>query len=168
MMALILPAIFYYQPQTHGKTIRALGCVALLGLIILNMYSISNYFTDPKHARDDYRYVAEYINANEDVLPILAHGNLRTFKFYTDQPIIPAKQILLTEPLNLRIITQNWNKALIIVNTHFPFSPFSSYAKDYVIEKDYLTKVLGPDFRLTDEFYPHYFKMYLFERIVSG
>ena len=156
LAALILPAVIYHQPQIHGRKRQLIGCTAVITLVLLNTYSVFNYFTDPKHGRDDYRSVAQYISENRDTLPILVHGVKRIFSFYTDRTVIDAQAFPPHAPPQFREIAGDWAKVVFIINR--PLNrEFDS--------KTNLAQSLGPDFELVDEIYPHYFVMYVFKRV---
>ncbi|MEM9399509.1 MAG: glycosyltransferase family 39 protein [Verrucomicrobiota bacterium] len=85
-IALLIPATFCRSNWPHGKTpliARAAKLSATL-LIILNVYSLQNYFFNTTYAREDYRAAAQYIKhqSNSEIASVLLGGNLRLLHYY--------------------------------------------------------------------------------------
>jgi len=62
-----------------------LSVTAIAFVAISSLYSLRAYYFDPRYARDDYRGIAEYIQAVEredDAILINAPGQIETFTYY--------------------------------------------------------------------------------------
>lgn len=74
---------------------RIFPTVALSGLILLNVFSTSNYFFNQDHWRDDYRSAARYLveNRQSGDASILLWGTPRLLAYYGDSATLDSRGI---------------------------------------------------------------------------
>jgi hypothetical protein len=88
-IVLLLPLV--EAPALAGK--RALvGRVALVLFLVANLYSLQKYYYRYDYSKDDYRAVAAYVNASENVgtPSVLAWGWGRLLRYYGDTRTVDA------------------------------------------------------------------------------
>lgn len=128
---LLLP-VTVHQPQTNSlaPTVNfRLAKLALVSLILANVYSLGNYYLDERHARDDYRATAAYLREHrgESGKSVLLWGLPILLAHYGDTETLDGRKLnknnLGQEIFNL---TSGAEKVLVAINREFYFDPARS------------------------------------------
>ncbi|MDY6992184.1 MAG: glycosyltransferase family 39 protein [Pseudomonadota bacterium] len=79
---LLIPAISLFEKKSGYFT-----HLLLVSLIILNSFSLINYYFDPVYRKDDFRGVAQYLNTHQDpqVAAVTLWGSDKLFDYYGAQ-----------------------------------------------------------------------------------
>jgi hypothetical protein len=87
-LAVLLPVIVRkkYRNIKRLKVIFYGAQSSLIALVILNIYSVYNYYFVKKYQREDYRLVAQYIRVKQEpsVKSVLLYGSPRLLTYYGD------------------------------------------------------------------------------------
>jgi hypothetical protein len=87
-LAVLLPVIVRkkYRNIKRLKVIFYCAQSSLIALVILNIYSVYNYYFVKKYQREDYRLVAQYIRVKQEpsVKSVLLYGSPRLLTYYGD------------------------------------------------------------------------------------
>lgn len=87
-LAFLIPLGIRYQPKNKNQKNRVLHYArfAVIALLILNIYSLSNYYFNQDYQREDYRLVARYLVANQSpsVKSVLLYGAPNLLPYYGD------------------------------------------------------------------------------------
>ena len=91
-VAILIPSVFsnrYKHRPKHQRKFQYAKIAAIV-LVILNIYSLSNYYFDRSYWKDDYRSAARYLLQNRDdyTQSILLRGNTRLLNYYGDTATI--------------------------------------------------------------------------------
>ena len=155
-LALLIPSAFC-PPHATGLVDKAMlkraSTWAVIGLIVLNLFSIKNYYFNPNHAKDDYRSAAQYITQNfdRDTRSIMLWGSTRLLAYYGDRYTVLNWNTKGNEVLEqVQQLAEGAPKVLIVVNREF----FLQYS---VEDK------LKPAYRLDDKVSFPYFTIYTFK-----
>jgi uncharacterized membrane protein len=90
---------------SHGRQTRLRGTLALAAVAFVAASSwnaVQAYYSDPRYARDDYRGIAQYIQAVEgagDAILVNAPGQIETFAYYY-QGSLPVYPLPRQRPLD--------------------------------------------------------------------
>lgn len=97
-VAILIPSVFVhkYQHRLNHQRKFQYARVAAIVLVILNIYSLANYYFDRNYWKDDYRSAAQYLLQNQDAhaKSILLRGNTRLLLYYGDKTTINGWQYL--------------------------------------------------------------------------
>lgn len=124
-VAILIPSVFVHKYQHRPKHQRSFpyARVAAIVLVMLNIYSISNYYFNNNYWKDDYRSAAHYIMKNRDssTESLILRGNLGLLQYYGDTETIYAWNYLkeLQKPHFAQLIvnlTNNAEKVFVVVN----------------------------------------------------
>ena len=91
-IAIALPSAFKLKFPPLSQYAR----IAVIGLIILNIYSLSNYYFNEDYEKDDYRSAAQYLIENRDdsAQSILLWGSVRLLKYYGDNLTLDGRKLI--------------------------------------------------------------------------
>jgi uncharacterized membrane protein len=105
-IVVLIPLIIrnkYRNPKGIQQVVAKIARPAILGLLILNLYSIHNFYFDKNHQRDDYRSAARYLleNRKPSAKSVMLFGtpNLLSYYGYKETLSLPETN------------TTNWGKA---------------------------------------------------------
>ena len=141
--------------QTHSK-IFTCGRIAVVTLLILNIYSLSHYFFDQHYRRDDYRSAARYLQANHHIPSVVLYGKTELFKYYGYVGSIDGNKFrAATLADTVREVTSNASTVLIVVNREFYWEHYKNGDVEQSMNKGY---------RKVDQVSYHYFNIYTFQR----
>jgi len=131
------------------------GQIAVVILVILNLFSLYNYYFDKSYYRDDYRSVAEYLKDNENIPSVLLWGNVDLFNYY-GYNIIDGRY-LIRDILDKEIfrLSDGSEKVILVVNREFywekPGSAINFMSGSYsFIKKDMFPYFSLYEFRLRE------------------
>ena len=93
---------------------------ALVMLIVLNIYALSNHFWKDAYRKDDFRAVAQYINAHPEIASVTVWGSQHLLAYYGDNKTLGASRVS-GEHIALKInqLTASAPTVLVIVNNEF-------------------------------------------------
>ncbi|MEO1349026.1 MAG: glycosyltransferase family 39 protein, partial [Cyanobacteria bacterium J06635_15] len=126
-LCILLPSILYTRPKhtSLSQPLHLMGQIsrlALIGLVVANLYSSYHYFFDSNYWRDDYRSAAQYlVNSREPAEEsILLWGTPRLLNYYGDSKTL-YQGTLSSENLaqNIADITQGADNIFVAVNREF-------------------------------------------------
>jgi hypothetical protein len=162
LLALLLPAAAS-SPDADRHT-RNLRRAALSCLIILNLWSIKNYYYDPAHWRDDYRGVASYLQQQhaEGRPAVMLLGQVSILRHYGDEHTVDGNQFSRsTMPSQIFAVTANAREVLVVVNREFAFESEDGYLREWE-PRGVLASMMSPKYDLIDKKYFHFFTIYRF------
>ena len=108
--------------------------VAVVAILLINLYSTSNYYFNKAYEREDYRVVAQYLSTNQSpsVKSILIYGAPNLLPYYGDTKTINGLGL---DTSNLaeevKRISNNADKVLIAIS----FQSFWEFKKNFSLEK---------------------------------
>ena len=125
-IAILIPSIFTHTANNYrSKPQRKFQYAkfATILLIILNLYSLSNYYFNQNYWRDGYRSAAQYLIKHRDssTKSLILRGDTRLIRYYGDTETLHAWNYLkeLNKPhfaKQIANLTHNADKVLIVVN----------------------------------------------------
>jgi Dolichyl-phosphate-mannose-protein mannosyltransferase len=162
LLVLLLPAATS-SPGMHGRT-RQVRAVALSGLVLLNLWSLKNYYYEPAHWRDDYRGVASYLQEQrrEGRPAVMLLGKVSVLRHYGDDQTLDGTSFDRSlMPLQIRAATGDAKEVLVVVNREFSFESEDRYVKGWKPRR-LVVSMMSPQYKLisTEKF--QYFTVYRF------
>ncbi|MEH1903670.1 MAG: glycosyltransferase family 39 protein [Nostoc sp.] len=162
-VAILIPSAFLhnYQRQNKLDIVAQVAKLATVFLVIMNVYSNFQYYSNPAYAKDDYRSAVHYILQHRDksAKSVLLFGQPRLFQYYGDSSTIYAPEYVL-ETVNgknkaekVSTITKNADTVFVIVNREFLWKL-----------KDVFKTEMSNLYNLEDETNWPYMKIYRFTR----
>ena len=109
-------------PTKKIKTVTQSAKIALISLIILNIYSLSNYYFDREYGKDDYRSAAKYLvdNRGSSAQSVLLWGTPRLMSYYGDTLTLYGGNLKKeTFAEQVRDLTKDSDTVFIAVNREF-------------------------------------------------
>ncbi|MEH1932598.1 MAG: glycosyltransferase family 39 protein [Nostoc sp.] len=164
-LAMLIPSALSQRPSIGSKRYRVsqLAQIAVISLIVLNIYSLFNYYFNENYQKDDYRSAVQYIikNRSSSTQSVFLFGNPRLFRYYGDTLSLDGRK--LGDELKKGIKNENFagkiekltNRAdtvLIVVN------------RDYLFPKGLIEKEMSDLYNLDSQVNFTYFKIYRFPR----
>lgn len=133
-LAFLLPVII--RKSSDNRSLLKLSQVALIALLVLNIYANYNYYFNKAYEREDYRVVAQYLLANQSpsVKSIIIYGAPNLLPYYGDTKTIDALSLNIdTSNLAAEVnrISNNTDKVLIAIS----FQTFWEFKKNFSLEK---------------------------------
>lgn len=127
---ILLPLALRNQSKVGFKSALA----AILALLVLNVYSVSNYYFDQNYQREDYHQVTQYLQQHQspNVKTVLLYGAPNLLPYYGDTSTINGLG-LDTENLAVAVqnITNNSNKVIIAIS----YQDFWELKNNFSVEK---------------------------------
>jgi Dolichyl-phosphate-mannose-protein mannosyltransferase len=162
LLALLLPAAASSPgADRHTRTLRV---TALSCLIILNLWSIKNYYYDSAHFRDDYRGVASYLKQQhaEGRPAVMLLGKVSILRHYGDEDTVDGNQFSRsTMPSQISAATDNAREVLVVFNREFAFESEDGYVRQWE-PRGLLTSMMSPKYDLLDRKFFQFFTIYRF------
>ena len=125
-LAILIPSAFSQRHKRRTKLYRVsrYARMAVTFLIVINIYSLFNYYFNKDYWRDDYRSAAQYLIKNRDssAQSILLWGSPRLLKYYGDKLTLDGRKFYKTENFTaekVRNLTSNADTVFIVVNREF-------------------------------------------------
>ena len=157
-LVLLIPSVFssrYHIDRKHHIP-SSWTRIAVLILIILNIYSLNNYYFNQSYWKDDYRSASQYLidKDNDSTQSVLLWGAFKLFEYYNYPKIINARK-LNTEYLvqKINFLTHDSNTVYLVINRDFYWYPSPNYS----IEKE-----MSDLYTLKSKVSFPYFKIYQF------
>lgn len=119
---------------TKLKIISNSAQFAIIALVILNIYSISNYYFNKEYQREDYRLIAKYLTANHgpSVETVLLYGAANLLPYYGDTLTLNGLNLETTNLAEqVRSITNNAPTVLVAIS----YQSFWEWKKNVSFEK---------------------------------
>ncbi|MBN3952238.1 MAG: glycosyltransferase family 39 protein [Nostoc sp.] len=164
-LAMLIPSVLSQRPSNGSKRygVSQLAKIAVISLIVLNIYSLSNYYFDKNYEKDDYRSAVQYIikNRSSSTKSVFLYGNPRLFTYYGDNLSLDGRKLgdqLVNRIKNenfagdIQKLTNNVDTVLLVVN------------RDYLFSKELIEKQMSDLYKLDSEVSFAYFKIYRFPR----
>ena len=125
-LAITIPSAFVrrkYRDKIQINPVSQYAQIATVSLIILNIYSLSNYYFNQDYEKDDYRSAAQYLveNRNDSAKSILLWGSTTILNHYGDDLTLDGRQLLQEKFTAQKIndLTSNVNTVFLAVNRKF-------------------------------------------------
>ncbi|MFK0733528.1 MAG: hypothetical protein ACIWVG_20630, partial [Gloeotrichia echinulata HAB0833] len=119
---ILIPSAFLhnYKLQEKPDRLSLVGQIAVIFLMIINLYSGFQYYFNVDYAKDDYRSAVQYLlkNRDQDAKSILLWGDTRTLQYYGDQLTLDATEGALNK-INGKNLAEKVSKLTNSVNTVF-------------------------------------------------
>lgn len=135
-LAFLLPLVvrsLHSRSKTH-RPVNNYAQLALIAILIINIYSAGNYYFNKDYQREDYRVIAQYLNANQgkSVKSVLLYGAPNLLPYYGDTQTLNGLSLdtnnLASE---VKSLTNDANKVLIAIS----FQSFWEFKKNFSLEK---------------------------------
>ncbi|MEH1870796.1 glycosyltransferase family 39 protein [Nostoc sp.] len=167
-LAMLIPSVLSQRSGISSKRygVSQFAQIAVISLIVMNIYSIFNYYFNERYQKDDYRSAIQYIikNRTSSTKSVILFGHPRLFRYYGDFQSLNGHEF--GNPLRKGINDENFaekidnltNRAdtvLIVVNREHLFPKG-------LIEKD-MTKLYKLDSQVN---FP-YFKISRFSKKIN-
>ncbi|WP_392534056.1 glycosyltransferase family 39 protein [Nostoc sp. C117] len=160
---ILLPSAFLqkYQPENKLYILSQIARMAMIFLLIMNVYSSFNYYLNPEYAKDDYRSAVHYLikNRDESAKSVLFLGQPRLFQYYGDSSTLYLPDYIL-KTINGKNIgekvstfTNNANTVFAIFNREYSGTLKGNFRSE-----------MSSLYNLTDEHSWPYMKIYQFTR----
>jgi uncharacterized membrane protein len=164
-LAMLIPSALSQRPGIRSKRygVSQLAKIAVISLIVLNIYSASNYYFNKDYQKDDYRSVAHYLikNQSPSTKSVFLFGNPRLFRYYGDTFSLDGNK--LGGPLRKGIsdgnfaekiekLTSSAETVLIVTN------------RDHLFPKGLIEKEMSDLYKLDSQVSFTYFKIYRFPK----
>lgn len=161
-LALLLPSSFI---QTNSIKLRAkvsqYARIAVIFLLVMNIYSVFNHYFNKDYWKDDYRSVAQYLIKNQapSTPSIFLYGSHRLLQYYGDTLSLQSGE--LTQRLEnknftqfaqkVRNITKKADEVILVINREYLFAP-----------KGLIPREMGKLYQLDSQVKFNYFTLYRF------
>ncbi|MEH2252369.1 glycosyltransferase family 39 protein [Nostoc sp.] len=162
-VTILIPSAFLHNYQRNNKLyiVPQVTKLATISLLIMNVYSNFQYYSNPAYAKDDYRSAVRYLlqHRNESAKSILFYGQPRLLQYYGDSSTIYAPQDILRTVKGKNLaekvstMTKNAEPVFVILNREF----------DWEL-KDVFKREMSDLYNLEDEADWPYMKIYRFTR----
>ena len=125
LLAMLIPSSFLqrYKHRVNTPLLSKYSLIAVISLLILNIYSLSNYYFNQNYWRDDYRSAIQYVLKHRDSSEqsILFWANPRLLKYYGNISDIDGRGLNQENftAEKVRELTSNANTVFILVNREF-------------------------------------------------
>ncbi len=164
-LAMLIPSALSQRPGISSKRygVSQFAKIAITSLIVLNIYSLFNYYFDDHYQKDDYRSAIHYIlkTRSSSTQSVFLFGNPRLFRYYGDTLSLDGRKLgdklkkgITNENFagEIQKLTNNADTVLIVVN------------RDYLFPKGVIEKGMSDLYKLDSEVSFAYFKIYRFPR----
>ncbi|WP_375506751.1 glycosyltransferase family 39 protein [uncultured Nostoc sp.] len=168
LLAMLIPSVLSQRTGISSKRygVFQFAQISVISLIVLNIYSIFNYYFNDRYKKDDYRSAIQYIikNRSSSTKSVVLFGNLKLFRYYGDPLTLNGQN--LGNQLRKGIIDENFaekignltNRAdtvLIVVN------------REHLFPKGLIEKQMGKLYKLDSQVNFAYFKISRFSRKIN-
>ncbi|MBD2562930.1 MULTISPECIES: glycosyltransferase family 39 protein [Nostoc] len=164
-LAMLIPSALNQRPSISSKRygVSQFAQIAVISLIVLNIYSLCNYYFNDDYQKDDYRSTIQYIikNRSSSTKSVVLFGNLRLFKYYGDPLTLDAHNLgnqlrkgITDENFAEKIekLTNSADTVLIVVN------------REHLFPKGLIEKEMSDLYNLDSQVNFTYFKIYRFPK----
>ncbi|MEH1906705.1 glycosyltransferase family 39 protein [Nostoc sp.] len=160
---ILIPSTFLdnYQRQKKLDIVAQFAKLATVSLVIMNVYSNFQYYSNPAYAKDDYRSAVHYLLEHRDksAKSVLFFGQPKLLQYYGDSSTIYAPEYVL-KTVNgknmaekVSTMTKNADSVFVIINREFNWKL-----------KDIFKREMSDLYNLEDEADWSYMKIYRFTR----
>ena len=139
--------------RTKLKTVTQSAKFAIIFLIIINIYSLSNYYFDKDYRKDDYRSVVKYLldNRGYSDKSVLLSGTPRLMSYYGDTLTLDGGNIKKqTFAEQLRDLTKDSDTVFLVINRELFWKKYNDNSVQGVMSDLYVmqSKVSFPYFNI--------------------
>lgn len=167
-LAIVLPSSFIQtNPIKLRYKVSRYARIAVIFLLIMNIYSLFNYYFNKDYWKDDYRSVAQYLIKNQapSTPSIFLYGSHRLLQYYGDTSTLQEWELTQTlEKKNftefaqkVRNITKNADEVVLVINREYLFAP-----------KGLIAREMGKLYKLNSRVNFNYFTLYRFQSKVRN
>ncbi|MEH2319511.1 glycosyltransferase family 39 protein [Nostoc sp.] len=160
---ILIPSAFLhnYQNQKKLDIVPQVAKLATISLIIMNVYSNLQYYSNPAYAKDDYRSAVHYLLQHRDksAKSVLLFGQPKLLQYYGDSSTLYAPEYVL-KTVNgknmaekVSTMTKNSDRVFVIINREFNWKL-----------KNVFKREMSDLYNLEDEADWPYMKIYRFTR----
>ncbi|MEH1940686.1 MAG: glycosyltransferase family 39 protein [Nostoc sp.] len=164
-LAMLIPSVLSQRPGISPKRygLSQFAQIAVIFLIVLNIYSLSNYYFNENYQKDDYRSTTQYLikNQSPSTKSIFLFGNPRLFKYYGDTQILNGSD--LGNPLRKGITDGNFAEKIEKL-TNSADIVFIVVNREHLFPKGLIEKEMSNLYNLDSQVNFAYFKIYRFPR----
>ncbi|MEH2265738.1 glycosyltransferase family 39 protein [Nostoc sp.] len=128
-IVILIPSAFLhnYQRQNKLSLLSQVPKLATVSLLLMNIYSNWQYYSNPAYSKDDYRSAVRYLlqTRNESAKSVLLYGQPRLLKYYGDSSTIYAPDYIRKTMKGknigekISIATNNADTVFVIINREF-------------------------------------------------
>ncbi|MEH2056325.1 MAG: glycosyltransferase family 39 protein [Nostoc sp.] len=164
-LAILIPSAFSQRPGISSKRygVSQFAQIAVISLIVLNIYSLYNYYFNDDYRKDDYRSAVQYMikNRSPSTQSVYLFANPRLFSYYGDTLTRDGRDLgnqlrkgITNGSLGEKIekLTNNADIVFIVVN------------REHLFPKGLIEKQMSDLYNLDSEVSFPYFKIYRFPR----
>lgn len=164
-LAMLIPSALSQRPGITPKRygVSHLAQIAVISLIVLNIYSLCNYYFNDDYQKDDYRSTVQYLikNQSTSTKSVVLFGNLRLFRYYGDTLTVNGRNLgnqlrkgITDENFAEKIekLTNSADIVLLVVN------------REHLFPKGLIQKEMSDLYNLDSQVNFTYFKIYRFPR----
>ena len=134
-LAFLVPLVVRsLHSRNKTRPVNNYAQLALIAILIINVYSAGNYYFNKDYQREDYRVIAQYLNANQgtSVKSVLLYGAPNLLPYYGDTQTLNGLSLdtnnLASE---VKSLTNDAKKVLIAIS----FQSFWEFKKNFSLEK---------------------------------
>jgi uncharacterized membrane protein len=136
-LTFLLPVVVRKIPgvtSRKSQTTFNYAQIALIAILIVNIYSVGNYYFNRDYEREDYRVIAQYLSANQgvSVKSILLYGAPNLLPYYGDTKTLNGLSLDTSNLAeDVKSISNDANKVLIAIS----FQDFWEFKKNFSLQK---------------------------------
>ncbi|MEH1782520.1 MAG: glycosyltransferase family 39 protein [Nostoc sp.] len=161
-LALLIPSALSQIPITSKRYgVSQLAQIAVIFLIVMNIYSLFNYYFNEDYQRDDYRSAVHYLikNRSSSTQSVFLFGNPRLFEYYGDSLTLDGRD--LGDRLKEGILNKNFAEEIekLTNNKH---TVLLAINRDYQFPQGLVEREMSRLYNLDSQVDFAYFKIYRF------
>lgn len=123
-----------FRSHKNSNFLWQLGQIAVIALIVINIYSVANYYFNRDYQREDYRVVAQYLvqHQSPSVKSVLLYGSPNLLPYYGDTQTLYGLELDTSNlAQEVRKITNDASQVLIAIS----FQSFWEQKKNFSLER---------------------------------
>lgn len=164
-LAMLIPSALSQRPGISSKRygVSQFAQIAVISLIVLNIYSLFNYYFNDNYQKDDYRSAIHYIikNRSSSTQSVFLFGNPRLFRYYGDTLSLDGRN--LGDQLKKGITDENFAEKIEKL-TNSADTVFIVINREHLFPKGLIEKQMSDLYNLDSQANFAYFKIYRFPR----
>jgi hypothetical protein len=134
-----------YRNIKRFKLIFNYAQAAIIGLAILNIYSLYNYYFVKKYEREDYRFAAQYLLANQEpsVKSVLLYGSARLLTYYGDTMTLDGTESMWGKAAlaeKVKSLTNGSETVIIAINNETDWERRTKVSVETAMSDSYILK----------------------------
>ncbi|MDF5738904.1 MULTISPECIES: glycosyltransferase family 39 protein [unclassified Nostoc] len=164
-LAMLIPSALSQKPGIGSKRygVSQLAQIAVISLIVLNIYSLFNYYFNENYQRDDYRSAVQYLikNRSSSTQSVFLFGNPRLFTYYGDTLTLDGRN--LGDRLRKGITNENFAEKIEKL-TNSMDTVLVTVNRDYQFPQGLIEREMSDLYKLDSQVNFAYFKIYRFTK----